>query len=62
MGYEVPVSFIRIFSGLNSRVDRSTIYLDGQINDYRSRICGITEIQVIARTREESPNIKGKTF
>ena len=43
MGYEVPVSFIRIFSGLNSRVDRLTIYLDGQINDYRSRFGGITE-------------------
>lgn len=43
MGYEIPVSFIRIFSGLNSRVDRSTIYLDGQINDYRSRLDGITE-------------------
>ena len=55
MGYEVPVSFIRIFSGLNSRVDRLTIYLDGQINDYRSRFGGITEIQVIA------PNKGGKS-
>ncbi len=43
MGYEVPVSFIRILSGMNSRVDRSTIYLDGQINDYRFRFGGITE-------------------
>lgn len=43
MGYEVPVSFIRIFSGMNSRVDRLTIYLDGQINDYRFRFDGITE-------------------
>lgn len=29
MGYEVPVSYIRLFSGMNSRVDRLTIYLDG---------------------------------
>ena len=43
MGYEGPVSFIRIFSGLNSRVDRLTIYLDGKINDYRPRLGGVTE-------------------
>ena len=43
MGYEVPVSFIRYMSGMNSRVDRLTIYLDGQINDYRFRFDGITE-------------------
>lgn len=43
MGYEVPDSFVRFFSGMNSRVDRLTIYLDGQINDYRSRLGGITE-------------------
>ena len=51
MGYEVPDSFIRIFTGMNSRVDRLTIYLDGQINDYRFRFDGITEIQVIAQNK-----------
>ena len=43
MGYEVPNSFIRNFAGMNSRVDRLTIYLDGQINDYRFRPGGTTE-------------------
>ena len=43
MGYEVPDSFIRIISDMNSRVDRLTICTDGQINDYRFHICGITE-------------------
>ena len=43
MGYEVPDSFIREFTGMNSRVDRLTIYLDGQINDYRPRLGGVTE-------------------
>ena len=43
MGYENPISFIRKFSGLYSRVDRLTIYLDGKINDYRPRLVGVTE-------------------
>jgi hypothetical protein len=43
MGYEVPNSFIKTFFDMNSRVDRLTILIDGQINDYRSRSCGITE-------------------
>ncbi len=43
MGYEVPVSYIRLFSGMNSRVDRLTIFFDGKINDYRFRFGGITE-------------------
>ena len=43
MGYEVPVSFIRKFFDMNSRVDRLTILTDGQINDYRPRPCGVTE-------------------
>ena len=55
MGYEVPDSFIRIIPDMNSRVDRLTICIDGQINDYRFHICGITEIQVIA------PNKGGKS-
>ena len=43
MGYEIPVSFIRVYADINSRVDRLTIFFDGKINDYRFRFDGITE-------------------
>ncbi len=43
MGYEVPVSFVIVLDDMNSRVDRLTICLNGQINDYRFRFGGITE-------------------
>lgn len=42
MGCEIPVSYV-ISDGMNSRVDRLTIYLNGQINDYRLRLGGVTE-------------------
>ena len=43
MGYEVPDSFIRFLSVMNSRVDRLTIGFDGKINDYRFHSGGATE-------------------
>ena len=43
MGYELPDSFSRYLSVMNSRVDRLTIDHDGKINDYRFHFGGITE-------------------
>jgi len=38
-----PIRLSEIFFDMNSRVDRLTILTGGQINDYRPRLCGVTE-------------------